>query len=413
MKKLFAASLMITMLSAAVFAQVKDGITIGAWGQAVLAPVVATLDDDSGGKDSDVYAGVGAGFQNRPRLRVDINGAGPDGKYGFTLRISTNDLSAFSVQNYARVWAAPISQVRIDAGKFRDDSLMGKIVDNDSFNYVLAMKDGNSIFNRFDSGGGALLSLKPITGLFVGAKVDLPAIEKIADGSLPTIHAETWYKKPQVAVAYTIPDVGLVRAQFFGVDHSYYTKTANRIEAAFAFTGLKDLTLDVGFKYPIQLKNDDVNGVIQSPLHAAVGAKFAAGDFDITGRVDADFAGSSKTETTAAGTKTATSSSDAPEINIHLLPRYNLGFATLGLELGFIITGNGKTTTETTVSGTSTKIETTTDGGLSFGAGLWLFKSWGNGTAQVGVSFQPNSERPKGTYHQGFIAVPLIFTYSF
>jgi hypothetical protein len=409
MKKMFAVSAMLTVLSAALSAQVKEGITIGAWGQAIVAPVVVTLDqpDDKGGGDTDVYTGVGAGFQGRPRFRVDVNGASPEGKYGFTLRISTNDLGTIGIQDYARVWAAPIPQIRIDAGRFREDVLMGKIIDNDSYRYVLSMEAGNSIFSRFDTGadGGALLSIKPVTGLFIGALAKLgPTAASWANGDKPANNAEFWYKNSQVAVGYTIPDVGLVRAQFFGADHSYTAGTANRIEAAFAFTGVEGLTVDLGFRYPVQIKPDDKH-IRQLPLHAALGTKFVAGDFDITGRVDADFAGTKTDDNGTIKTETA----DAAKINIHLLPRYNLGFATLGLELGFIINGDKKVTT----NNSGTKTEVTTEGGFQFGAGLWLFKSWGNGTAQVGVSFQPNSEPTKGTYQQGFIAVPLIFTYTF
>lgn len=411
MKKLFAVSLLLVVLSAAAFAQVKDGITIGAMGQVVVTPVVLSLEqaDDKGGKESDVYTGVGGVAANQPRFRVDIRGANPEGKYGFDLRISTNNLTDFGVQDYARAWVAPIPQIRIDAGRFRDETLMGKIVDNNSSRYVLEMKDGNSIFDRFNtsSNAGALLTIKPLAGLFIGAYSRLgPSADWKTGTRTPADHAENWYKFSQIAVGYTILDVGLVRAQFLGNTHSYYTDdSANQIQAAFAYTGTKGLTVDLGFKYPVQIKEDDGNGVKQQPLHAALGAKFAAGDFDIEGRVDADFAGSSTQE--AAGTKTETA--DAAVFNIHLMPRYNVGFATLGLELGVIINGDKTVTGETA----GVKTETKTEGGIQFGAGLWLFKTWGNGTAQVGVSFQPNGEPTKGTFTQGFIAVPLIFTYSF
>jgi hypothetical protein len=410
MKRICALSLAAVIFSAALPAQVKDGITIGAMGQFALTPVSATFEQPGGkgGKAGSVYTGVGGVAANQPRLRVDIRGAGPDGKYGFDLRISTNDLANFGVQDYARAWVAPIPQIRIDAGRFREETLMGKVADNNSARYVLEMKDGNSIFDRFNTGAaaGAFITIKPLAGLFIGAGSRLgPGADWKTGSSVPAALAKDMYKNSQVAAGYTIPGAGLVRAQFLGADHSYSARTANQIQVAFAFTGLEGLTADLGLKYPFRLKDDAVKGVIQLPLHAALGLKFAAGDFDIEGRVDADFAGSSQSE--SAGTKTA--SAGRPEFNIHLLPRCNLGFASLGLELGLIIKGGEKTTTETG----GLKTETVAEGGVQFGAGLWLFKSWGNGTVQAGLSFQPNGEPVKGTFTQGFIAVPLIFTYTF
>lgn len=437
MKKLSAISILFTVLSATSFAQVKDGITIGGWGSIGLTPLVATFDQDRGSTtvDGELYSSLGWAYGSRPRLRLDVNGAEPGGRYGFTLRIATNDLTSFGVQNFARVWVSPIPQIRVDAGKFREDALRGKVDDNSSNTYVLPMMDGNSIFSRFDVGAGALLTIKPVDGLFIGAKADFGGNNLSGgfpnDFSAATL-AKEGYRNNQFAVGYTIPDIGLVRAQFIGTDHSLsrqlnsaaYTAAAlsalgnsgltffpivngikaNEAQVAFALTAIDDLIIDVGFKYPFALKDTALGAIdvtVQKPLHAAVGVSFAAGDFDIKGRVDADFGGSVKAKSTLGSAE----HSIPAVFNFHILPKYNLGFASVGVELGLIVYGPAKQIKP---------VETKVEGGAAFGAGLWLFKSLGNGTAQVGVSFQPNSEYFKKTsYSQGFIAIPLLFEYSF
>ncbi|MDR1278093.1 MAG: hypothetical protein LBK02_05040, partial [Treponema sp.] len=411
MKKLSAISILFTVLSATSFAQVKEGITIGGWGSIGLAPLVATFEQKQGNTtvDGELYSSLGWAYGGRPRLRMDINGANPDGKYGFTLRIATNDLTNFGVQNFARVWVSPIPQIRVDAGKFREDTLRGKVDDNSSNTYVLPMMDGNSIFSRFDVSAGALLTIKPVDGLFIGAKADFGA-NNLSNGfpnnfSTATL-AKDGYRNNQFAVGYTIPDIGLVRAQFIGTNDSlashsgdYITAAAgaltnsglsfipfiasvraNEAQVAFALTAIDDLIIDVGFKYPFALKDTALGAVdvtVQKPLHAAVGVSFASGDFDIKGRVDADFGGSVKAKTTLVSAE----HSIPAVFNFHVLPKYNLGFASVGVEVGLIVYGPAKQTKP---------VETEVKGGAAFGAGLWLFKSWGNGSAQVGVSFQPN-----------------------
>ncbi|MDR1302699.1 MAG: hypothetical protein LBK43_09570, partial [Treponema sp.] len=187
-----------------------------------------------------------------------------------------------------------------------------------------------------------------------------------------------------------------------------------RIEAAFAYTGMAGLVIDVGVKVPLSFNTYEVTGApglatgtdrvkiidgdttFQAPFQVSLGAGYTADALDIKGRVDAQFGGSAKEDNREYKL--------GPEISAHLWPSYNLGFATAGLDVGFNFYGDD--TLE--VTGQDDK---TTKGGYQFGIGAWLKKSIGSCSIKggLGLSLSERNEVKQPTV----FSVPIIFDYSF
>jgi hypothetical protein len=179
----------------------------------------------------------------------------------------------------------------------------------------------------------------------------------------------------------------------------------DELDIAFALSAVENLVLDIGFKIPFAVSKSNPDATRQEPFHAAVGATFKSGDFNILGRVDLDFLGS----TTLGKVKTT----DAPNLNIHVVPSYNLGFATVGGEVGFIWlldskeTGGAKDVTHT--------------GGVGVGAGAWIQKSWGAGYIKAGLAYKLGTKVYEGdadtttddVYTRGTFSVPIVLQYAF
>jgi hypothetical protein len=340
-------------------------------------------------EQNNLIFGAGAGRHSSsqgPRARLDLRGSYND-IIGMRARIQART-DGIAIEDYLQVWWTPTSWLRIDAGRFLDDRLRGKINDLDErFNAnTVRMYDADNIFTRYKSHltgqAGLMISIAPIQNLHIGAMLYgfSPLSTSGAAGALYDAHpdyvadnADSW-QRIQAALAYTIPNVGLVRAQYLGVKpqveirrisdevmddnaqllYSYmfdtFTITAPRIEAAFAYTGLTGLTIDIGGKVPLPFKNWDrgpdsifykedeealdaiyktyKNGFIwQAPYQASIGFRYKPGDFEIAGRVDAKFLGS----VTGHRSKVYF----APEINAHIWPSYDFGFAKLIVNFGF------------------------------------------------------------------------------
>lgn len=132
----------------------------------------------------------------------------------------------------AKLWAKLFDMLTITAGKSYGDTLRGKIGGGSAIGTVKG--GGNDdIFTRFSITKGLLFELAPVENLYMGAALSEAATTAAADT----------YKAIQAAAGYTLPDVGLIRAGYLG--------GSDQIQAAFAFTGVKDLTVDVGGKYTL------------------------------------------------------------------------------------------------------------------------------------------------------------------
>jgi hypothetical protein len=293
----------------------------------------------------------------------------------------------------------------------------------------------DDIFTRFQGNGlGVEVALTPIEGLYIAAAVNA--------GEFPnnTIEAKDVYKKIQVGIGYEIADIGLARAQFKGgdgtvdftdVDDGLPTADAPRAEIAFNLTAVENLSVDLGAKiwFPVTkevvvtketpaptgfedwlepilttaVKDLENDGSYTNPFGLSLGAQYVLDDFTIWGRVDAKI-----------GTKFTAKDitiKDGFYLNAHLKPSYNLGFATIGADVGFQL--NPKITAE--IGGNS---KTQDEGGVEFGLGAWIQKGLGNGSIKTGVGVKLPTVAHKapdvdGTKENLVLTIPVIVEYWF
>jgi hypothetical protein len=295
-----------------------------------------------------------------------------------------------------------------------------------------------------------------VTGKYTYWEVDDD--KSLSDWSINTEgNAAHTYEKIQIGAGYTIENIGLFRAQYVGASYIYDRETfaknafwqnnlnVRRIEAAFAYTGMAGLVIDVGGKVPLPFKtlevtdyilstgDETITGTIvdqsgasstvtiktgekietgrvkiidgdityQAPFQVSLGAGYTADALDIKGRVDVQFGGSAKHDNWEYNL--------GPNINVHLWPSYNLGFATAGLDVGFNFLGKN-TDKEGDVIGKGTSKEE--KGGYQFGIGAWLKKSVGSCSIKGGLGLSLG-ENVYGEKLNTVFSVPIIFDYSF
>ncbi|MHB9293869.1 hypothetical protein Holit_02988 [Hollandina sp. SP2] len=430
MKKFIALSAVLVILAGAGFAEVA----ITGTADAVVMPLQVIAPD---GGDAQIGAAVGRnGSDMAPRVRIGVKGETE--QVGINFMIQFFSTKEYGIDDFAEVWWKPISPLKIEAGKFVNDTLRGKIGDDNWNNYTVKMKDADSIFSRFKSTWsgtvGFMLGLTPIEPLYIG--ISVPGVDQLAKaatagGNPDQIKTYTedgdevgnivhTYENIQAAIGYTIPNIGLFRVQYVGfsslyaldskgetTDPSYtdFTK-ARRIEAAFAFTGMSGLVIDVGGKVPLPVDTyyqeektpgsgytKKTDTTYQVPYQVSLGASYTADALKINGRVDAQFGGKKETSTTE--------DKQGMDINVHLWPSYNLGFATAGLDLGFNYIGDTTDKDDNTI----------TEGGYMFGAGVWLQKAYGASSIKGGLALSLGENN--GNKLDTVFSVPIIFNYSF
>jgi hypothetical protein len=437
MKKLLALSVVLVTLTCLVSAQDAPSFTVGGRLDAWFVPLQVTTIDD--GTDTHTYVGTALGRDANgvgPRARLfltgktDILGLNVGLQFFPASLVNGTAVGTFGFDDNVEVWLQPVDWFKFDVGKFVVDPLRGKIGDNWMDGFTVKMRDGDAIFSRFKSQGfnggdsvvGALASfmfgdlyvgaLLPGLGQF-SAQSDIYGTVNSTNGLESSDHV---FERAQVGVGYTIQDIGVVRAQYVGAnvkgDQSNPTNiVSSRIEVAFQLTAVQGLNLDVGAKIPLAFSeaktwnatdakwesNDDKN-TYQAPMGVSLGAAYTAGDLVFTGRVDASFGG----KYTPDGGKDTESALD---VNAHLWPTYNLGFAKAGLDVGFEYIG------ETKVDGEK-PTDKSGDGGTRIGVGFWLEKTWGPGTVKGGLAYRLAGE-VNGTKEAGVFSIPLVFEYTF
>jgi hypothetical protein len=469
MKKLIALSLLILLASAA-FAE--GWFNWSGFGRGVFVPLQVVDPYDKDGltdeqKEAKTYTGVGATWGS-PAARVGISFNGGTEQIGYSVDLIF-DGGAVGFDNNALAWIKPAEFIKLTFGRYHLDELRGKITDGDYHNFVLSTKDEDAIFNRFKSDtAGFQLALTPIEGLFIAAALnDIPGAflgTAYVDGRSGTylgydaaLEAEDAYKKIQIAAGYEIPNIGHARLQFIGgagappssddlstteinavrnnssFEDPWYSDDpgipesaattnlwdAGRIEAAFAYTGLSDLVVDLGIKFwlPVTYKDENLTGdktwTYSNDFGLAVGATYSTGDFAITGRVDTAFAGSFKKEDESTVTKGFSG-------DIHLIPSYSLGPVTLGLEVGVGFVPS--VTYDPDVGDSYVRDK----GGFQFGIGAWGQLGVAGGYLKAGLGLTLSTVVAETTsdggdtypdankYYQPFVfSIPIIYQYAF
>jgi hypothetical protein len=421
MKKFIALSAALVVLAGAGFAQ----LTVTGEANVALGHQ-AVLDKDPGADQAGPAFGRNGGDASQMKLNV----AGAADKVGFRFQLAFNvnqSTASPEISDWAEVWIKPIDMLKIDAGRFNIDTLRGQIGDGGLVNYTVISGGNDDIFSRFKGENALALSLTPpIPGLFIGAQIkNVPqwASENTSERA-SAFSTKYWgaatkkddYQDIQIAAGYTIEGVGLVRVQYIGADPINFefkgtddstkykiTPTTQKFEAAFAYTGMSGLTLDVGAKIPLSHKKDITgdkkDDTYQPPFQASVGAQYVMGALTVPVRIDTKFLGKMETSDKGDG-------SEPFILNAHLWPSYKIfENTTVGVDFG--IEWIGKTELDSKMVDPNKY-----DGGARIGFGAWLEQSYGPGSVKVGLAYRVKGE-VDDSKEPAVFTIPVIFKAAF
>lgn len=228
MKKALAILSALALVGSVAFAE--DGIKVGGWGR---IGFIAASDSDAAGTDPVSY--TAPSWANGARVGVNFSGSSEN--VGFNLNLDSNGNEA-KIGDQAKIWVKLSDMFKFELGKIQGDVLRGKIGDFGVYSAQLT-GDEDGIFKRFNPSAGLLLNVTPVEGLYLGA-----ALDTAANGA--TIRSDLMFRKIQVGAGYTIPSVGLVRAQYRGTldmkDATTYK--IGSIDVGFNLTSVENLNLD-------------------------------------------------------------------------------------------------------------------------------------------------------------------------
>jgi hypothetical protein len=459
MKKLIALSIVLVVLTGAVFAQVPDGVTFGAWGRTYFTPFEShsvhdemsapNTADTMGDNKTRAYSTTGTTWGwGMGDIEFDLKAEAE--QIGMVISLNGNGGSV-GTNDFAEIWAKPISWVRIDIGKFNVDNLRGKVGLDSEFNaFTLGAPDPDAIFTRFQTGNGWHVTATPdmVPGLTVqfglgSNKTEAGALGYYDGGWNPTAFVpggDSWASM-QFGVGYEIAGIGLARVQYLGArsepkppaepvfeldpktgnivekeedpadPYNPFGITTKKIEVAFAYTGMADsmgLTIDLGGKIPLPAtKIEGGDYTYMDPIKIALGASYAQNGIGVTAGFYLGFLGGY--DNTKSGNE-QDKATKGVTFDMHLIPSYDLSFGTVGLDVGLGIKGKGKVESR----GSSHDIE---DGSTLFGIGAWLKQDLGKGHITYGAGFNFDTVVGKAgdndIYKGTDIYIPIIVEYAF
>ncbi|MDR1128039.1 MAG: hypothetical protein LBL20_01905 [Treponema sp.] len=316
--------LLILAVAGGAFAQ---EVTVTGGGAAQFSPFgIVDPDDTTTTTDTDgllPVAGFGKPDGDREagiELQLNVAGTLESGRAGFLIQLRPQYNGGFGanlfVGDNAELWFKPLDWIRVDAGRFVNNDIRGRLGSGAWFGDFLIPRGGEGdIFQNFDAKLGVMASVKPaaIEGLGVYALVNSITLYGRENNTLtwvPLRRAEYVYENTQAAVSYALSGIGLARVQYVGAapsatERTTYTTTtvltipnpntpgeeiistttttpslgtdrylptamwsitAPYFGAAFAFTGVTGLTVDVGGRF--YLPFDDITWPHESGLGA-------------------------------------------------------------------------------------------------------------------------------------------------
>jgi hypothetical protein len=431
MKKLIAISIVLVLLGPAVFAEVA--VSAGVHG--VFVPIEVEVIKNA---DNKVNAGsiVGWGGDRARYAQITFAGETDDGKAGFKTQLNVNENNTVDLDDWAGAWVKPIDQIRLTVGRYQQDDIRGAIGANDGWAMAaLAAYGEDNIFSRFTGNIGALLDIYPVPGL--GIHFNISDLAGTTYAASPVVTpAYRVYERFQLAVSYELEGLGLIRAQYLNSDaDGVNTRDANgrRIEAAFKFTAVEGLTLDVGVKVPFRFKTMDdlsfsfatpndvtIRAYTAAPWQASVGVDGTFGNFGIWGRIDTYFLGYQSRIDIESPLGDYYWKLNEPFIFAFALePSYDLGFGTVGVYFAMEAASNYKSKTDIPLmflSQFGQSAGQTFGGGGKAGLGAWFKIPIGGGALKPGIAYRiQNSEHPWSYYglRDGYFSIPIEFDFSF
>ena len=337
--------------------------------------------------------------------------------------------------NNAWVEVKPIDWLRFRAGKFYFGDLSGKNGGTNGFwsYYSVVGVSNDRVFQQFKSHGihdwniatpnGFLITAAPIEGLLVAASVS----SAITTGNTrnPLVNPTAWYEeskwvfqRAQVAVGYTIDGIGLARLQYIGdydhIEHARdcdvvygdtfgrlsapmapaltpagilgYTFHQRRIEGAFNLTMLDMVKVDIGAKFYLPVSGTyKIGGVkafdysFMQPVNVAIQATANMDAFRLIAALEGRFMGQNTYKANGSNTLVV----NRPfYLNAHLTPSYNLGFGTVGGDIGYVFNNATEYNNHAKAAGFAN-----VDGYSDFGISAWFQMPIGTGLVGAGLGF--------------------------
>lgn len=276
MKKAILLIAVLILVGSFVFAQ-DAGVKIGAWGRGIFTVV------QSANPDPISQAMVSWGS---PKARIGATISGNSANAGFQIDFNTDgtalDLVALgapagtpsvdlpgslSFGDQQKIWIKPIDMITIQLGRsIHDNTLRGDAGAYGAFNWLrYSTHSGeDNVFARVRA--QFELSAAPIEGLY--AYIAFNPLE----GGVKT---EDMFKTGVYGAGYTIPNIGVVRAQYQGRGDN------GTINAAFKLTAVQNLTVDVGGFIPTDTDVTPIKAAAQVNYNLDVLKLMANGNFVI------------------------------------------------------------------------------------------------------------------------------------
>jgi hypothetical protein len=450
-KKFFTVVGFVLIAGTSVFAQAD--FSFNAWGRGVFTPLSVT-------KDASTVSTATTTSKNAPRVGFTLKGISETKRIGFQADFQWAEWqngAAELVGENAKVWVKPFDIVKLTVGKFNEDNFRGKVGTTEFNSWLVPTggKDEDNIFSRFQAVLGGHIEVMPIKGMYIeaalGSSVNgLRANRNLFDYNVPQDALDV-FKAIQVGAGYQIPDIGFVRAQFIGNNRAELrqnqnlietskrlmtgltmNKDADVIEAAFQFTMIENLNVDLGAKIPLRyttdtafevypalrptppvLNQDHTEVIVQLPYSIALGAAYRIFDINLLGRVDFAFGGKTENE----GVYTYDKGINLGAwlcANYYITPTFRVG-----VDFGVEMHGIDKKTDrngETDLIGSDYS---------DVGIGPWVGLNVGDGEIKAGLMIMlPNSPRyvydaginsnPWSTAFSGdpIFTFPIVFTYT-
>jgi hypothetical protein len=471
MKRLLALSIVLLTVAGAAFAQFPDGIKFGGWGRADFVPVQGQyrIDADDKTDFDQAKSGLGSGWS--PYSRAELRIVADFQTVGTRFWINSDNFSgnAWGIGDYADIWVKPLGNdlLKVDLGKFLDETLRGKVATDSNFALFAGVgKSGDPIFQRFNGYGG-LIQSSPVKGLYIGVMAKplgglngsngvvasaanatwtpaTPIMTAAATvppgapaGTVPgpailqgnTSDATNIWKGVQAAIGYTIPNIGLARIQYVGNagwdgKHPLWVLAntfvapgysplipvlqASRIEAAFQYTGVKGLNIDLGTKIYLPVKDTDAKFTYQNNNEINLGVNYTLNDLGILAAFYTGFGGGAKPDSGKTG-----KTENGFNFQAILEPSYFLSAidATLGANINIHAVGP-----------TLYEEKDQKDDTAQFAFGLWIRRAFARGSIKTGAAFVlPASQHGKTKLSAGYplagqggyITVPVILEFAF
>jgi hypothetical protein len=239
MKKALFIMLALVVIAGFVYA---DGITFGAWGRAIFVPAM------NKGADTMAMNMVSWGPGGN---RISFTISGTSANVGVQADVLV-DNNAVSCGDQQKIWIKPISMLTIQAGRIYDDTLRGS-ASYGAWNWLRfgGMNGDGQIYARVGEYGETAfeVSVAPADGLYIYAGLGGNGINLLASSA----KSITTFQAGQYGAGYTIPGIGVIRAQWIGIKATG-DEVSGEINGAFKLTAVSGLTADIGVYYPIDNK---------------------------------------------------------------------------------------------------------------------------------------------------------------